>query len=249
MPDSLRPLKLFPAIDLIEGRCVRLSQGKFSNISTYSVDPLETAKSFEKSGAEALHIVDLDGARAQYPVQREIIEKIASETKLDIQVGGGIRKPNQALAYLGAGARRIVIGSLAVLDPLATARIIDEVGEDRVTLAFDFLRDEQGAIWPAVDAWARSVQLSPVSLFAQYRRWPRLQYLCTDISRDGCMQGIDRQFYSALIKVSEGAMIQASGGVAALDDIRTARELRLHGAVIGRALYEGAFSLEEALKC
>lgn len=249
MSEVLSALKIMPAIDLIEGKVVRLKQGSFAEVVRYPVEALAIAKTFEQAGARYLHIVDLDGARAQRPMQRETIQEITRETRLRVQVGGGIRQLQQVEEYLRAGAERVVIGSLAVQDIDLTRTIIETVGADRITLAFDFQRDENGEIWPAVHAWASLNKTPPEALFAAYQAYAELEFLCTDISRDGCLTGVDPAFYRELLQASQGAKIIVSGGVSSLDDLRLTRELLLHGVVIGKALHEGRFKLEDALLC
>lgn len=242
-------IKIIPAIDLIGGAIVRLKQGLFEERVNYSTDPVRAAEGFARAGARYLHMVDLDGARAGRPMQRDIVQYIAEETELAVQVGGGIRHLRQVEDYLKAGAKRVVIGSLAVRDPETTRAIIDAVGEAHITLAFDFKRAEEGGIWPAVDAWMSVERLAIDDLFGAYRDYPLLEYLCTDISRDGCLSGIDPSFYRELLRASRDGKIIVSGGVTNLTDVSLTRDLGLHGLVVGKALHDGLFDLREALRC
>lgn len=242
-------LKLVPSIDLLGGACVRLQQGSFETATHYDQDPLIVAKRYQEAGATFLHVVDLDGAKAQIPMQISIVSAIVRETNLKVQIGGGIRTLSQAMAYIDAGAERIVIGSLAVTDPISTVKIIELLGPEHITLAFDFWTDTDGELRPAVHAWTRFEDKSPAALFEKYLNYDALQYLCTDINRDGQMSGINAQFYRQLLRYCPASNLFASGGVRNLEDLKTAKDLRLAGLIIGKALYEKRFTMEEALMC
>lgn len=242
-------LKLVPSIDLLGGACVRLHQGQFASATRYAQDPLAVAKRFEAAGAEYLHVVDLDGAKARLPLQASIVSAIVKETGLKVQIGGGIRSLSQAMAYIQAGADRVVIGSLAVTAPDSAVQLIEYLGPNAVTLAFDFWTDDQGKLHPAVNAWTRLEDISLGKLFEAFTDFEGLHYLCTDINRDGALAGINAGFYRQLLRYCPASSLYASGGVQGLDDLKTAKDLRLAGLIIGKALYEKRFTLEEALSC
>lgn len=237
-------MRILPAIDLMGGRCVRLRQGHFNQASFYSDEPVEQAKRFKSAGARYLHVVDLDGAREGTVRQAEIVRQIVQGGGLAVQVGGGLRTMAQATAWLEAGVERIVMGSLAVKDPDGAKRIIDSVGADKVTVAIDVKGDRV-----AVSGWKEVSEKSVYEVVESYAGLGVTHLLCTDIERDGMMQGPNLALYRELQSRFPSLEIQASGGIGSLDDLRALKAFGCRAVVIGKALYEGRFRIEEALQC
>ena len=232
---------IYPAMDLMGGRVVRLKQGRFDDRTTYSSGPAEALRNFAEAGATWAHIVDLDGARARHPVQHELIAGLAQSTPLKLQVGGGFRTRDHVARMLGAGVQRIVIGSLAVTDPALVGGWIDEFGPDRLTLSLD-VRMEDSKPVVAVSGWAESTSATLWDIAACFPRARHL--LLTDIGRDGMLRGPNFELLEeASIRLPD-LLIQASGGVTSIDDLA---RLKTDGAIIGRAMWEGLISLDEAL--
>ena len=237
-------MKLYPAIDLIEGQCVRLSQGRFTEKTVYDKDPVSVARSFKQAGAQYLHVVDLDGARAGAPRQAKVIGEIVSGSGLEVQVGGGIRRLEDAMAVLEAGASRVVVGSLAAKDPKATRELLKEAGSHRVTLALDVKNEVV-----AVHGWEESGGSTLWEVLEQYADIENLSVLCTDVSRDGMLSGPNVSLYRAMRERFPKVLVQASGGIGMLEDLDCLKKADVDAAIVGRALYERRFRLEEALQC
>jgi phosphoribosylformimino-5-aminoimidazole carboxamide ribotide isomerase len=242
-------MRIYPAIDLMNGRVVRLTKGKFDAVTEYETEPLRVAESFAQAGAQVLHVVDLDGARDGTVRQSELIKSIIESTALRVQLGGGIRTVPQARAYLEAGAQRIVIGSLAVRDRAAAEALLRELGPDRVTLAVDFQRDEQGETRVAIQGWKESGNLSVEDLITAYAGLGIQHVLCTDVSRDGTLVGPDTFLYQNWQHRFPDVEIQVSGGIGSLDHLRQLRAAGARAVILGKSLYQGAFRLQEALLC
>ena len=232
---------IYPAMDLMGGRVVRLKQGRFDDQTIYSAEPSEALRDFANAGASWAHIVDLDGARARHPVQHELIATLARSTPLSLQVGGGFRTKDEVARMLGAGVGRIVIGSLAVKEPALVGEWIDEFGPDRLTLSLDVrMTDCQPMV--AVSGWAES---SSATLWDVAALIPNARHLLlTDIGRDGMLGGPNFDLLEQAGARLAHLRIQASGGVASISDLA---RLKTDGAIVGRALWEGLISLEEAL--
>jgi phosphoribosylformimino-5-aminoimidazole carboxamide ribotide isomerase len=241
-------MKLFPAIDLIGGRCVRLLQGRFEDATIYSDLPVEVARTFRASGSRFLHIVDLDGAKNEGAAQTELIARIARESKLEVQVGGGIRSEAHVARLLEAGVSRVVLGSLAVSEPARAEAIIQRFGAKVFTIALDFRQNEAGVPVPLVKGWQAAE--GATDLFALVERYAALgvkRFLCTDVARDGMLTGPNFAFYANFIRRFPGLEIQASGGIQGLEDLRELAHLGADATIVGKALYEKRFTLEEAL--
>lgn len=232
---------LYPAMDLMGGRVVRLTQGRFEDATAYSADPAEALAGFASAGAEWAHIVDLDGARAREPVQHDLIVGLARAAPLELQVAGGFRTRDQIARMLGSGVSRVVIGSLAVDRPDLVRTFFEEFGSDRITLSLD-VRFTAGVPVIATAGWTEDSRRSLWDIAALY---PQMRHLLlTDIGRDGMLAGPN----FALLEEAAGRLphlaIQASGGVSSLDDLR---RLRTAGAIVGKALWEGRIGLAAAL--
>lgn len=232
---------IYPAMDLMGGRVVRLRQGRFDETTTYPEQPAEALQDFAASGAGWAHIVDLDGARAGRPLQHELIAALARETTLKLQVGGGFRTAEQVKAMLDAGVERVVIGSLAVKDPALVNGWIGELGPDRLVLSLD-IRMIGDAPIVAVSGWSEN---SASTLWEAAAQFPAARHLLlTDISRDGMLGGPNFALFDEAVERLPNFRIQASGGISSIADVE---RLKTNGAIVGKALWEGRFTLGEAL--
>lgn len=232
---------LYPAMDLMGGAVVRLAQGRFEESTAYSSDPAEALARFAAAGAAWAHVVDLDGARARGPVQHDLIAALARETRLRLQVAGGFRTRDQIARMLDRGVGRVVIGSLAVDRPDLVHGILEEFGSDRITLSLD-VRLVEGVPRVATAGWTED---SGKSLWDVVALYPGARHLLlTDIGRDGMLSGPNFALLEEAAVRLPSLAIQASGGIASLADLR---RLRTAGAIVGKALWEGRFGLEEAL--
>jgi phosphoribosylformimino-5-aminoimidazole carboxamide ribotide isomerase len=241
-------MEIIPAIDLQAGRCVRLAQGAFERATVYDVDPFVQARRFKDQGARWLHVVDLDGARAGAPQQHALIADIARESGLATQVGGGLRDEQGVAKLLDAGIARVVVGSLAVKDPARVQRWLSEFGAERIVLALDVRISDAGVPEVLTDGWCHGSGRPLDALLGLYAGAGLKNVLCTDISRDGMLQGVNIALYTALRRAWPQLDIQASGGVAGLADVEQLAALRVAGVVMGKALYEGRIDLPAALK-
>ncbi|WP_338504307.1 HisA/HisF-related TIM barrel protein [Sphingomonas kaistensis] len=232
---------LYPAMDLIGGRIVRLRQGRFDEVTFYDPLPADALRSFADDGAQWAHIVDLDGAKAGMPVQHDLLKALAAATPLRLQVAGGVRTADHVAALLDAGASRVVIGSLAVRDPAATIALLDRFGPERITLSLDVRVDSEPMV--ATHGWQED---SGLSLWDVAARYPTARHLLlTDIGRDGMLEGPNHALLAQAVERLPHLDIQASGGVTSLDDLRG---LTTAGAILGRAMWEGHLPLAEALR-
>jgi phosphoribosylformimino-5-aminoimidazole carboxamide ribotide isomerase len=235
---------IYPAIDLMGGRCVRLSQGRFEDATVYPADPAEALAAFADAGASWTHIVDLDGAREKSPRQHALIARLARDSKQRLQVAGGFRTRDQLVPMFDAGVARVVIGSLAVQEPETVAAFIGEFGGERITLAFDIrLAGEIPVV--ATSGWLES---SGTSLWDGLAPYPQARHiLVTDIGRDGMMTGPNVALIEQIVTRCPAIEVQASGGVSSLADLEALRETGAAGAIVGKALWEEKFGLAEAL--
>ena len=237
---------IYPAIDLKDGVCVRLLHGRFDAVTRYDEQPAMRLATFVAEGAEWIHIVDLDGAEAGRAVQHGLIGELVSAIDVCVQSGGGVRSADDVERLLEAGVHRVVIGSLAVTQPDAVLSWLERFGADRITLALD-VKIENDVPVPALRGWTES---SGVDLWTALDRYPRgvaKHLLVTDVSRDGALTGPNLQLLSEIRLRRPDMVLQASGGVASLDDIAAVKALGCNGAIVGRALYEGRFTLPEAI--
>ena len=237
---------IYPAIDLKDGCCVRLSQGRFDEATVYDPDPFGPLAAFEAAGAAWVHVVDLDGAKAGRPAQHATIRRMAVETTLKLQTGGGVREAAHVESLLDAGVARVVVGSAAVERPDQVRSWIERFGVEAVCLALD-VRDGPAGPEVAVRGWTQG---SGVTLDAALNLYPpgALRHiLVTDVSRDGVLSGPNVELVREIAAARPDLAVQASGGVAAVDDLKVLRIAGAAGAIVGRALYERRFTLEEAL--
>lgn len=235
---------LLPAIDLIDGRCVRLAQGEFARETRYSDDPAAALAAFADDGATEAHLVDLDGARACTPRQHDLLISLAAEARLKLQVAGGFRTLEQVRRMLDSGIARVVIGSLAIDDPGAFVRMIDAVGPDQLTLALD-VRVEDGVPLVATHGWATG---SGERLDDVLARFPRVRHLLvTDIARDGMLGGPNLALMRGIVERFAPIELQASGGVASLGDLADLTRTGAVRAIVGKAIWERRFTVAQGL--
>lgn len=231
---------IFPAIDLYGGQAVRLYQGDYNQMTIYDPEPLHTVEKFEAAGATHLHLVDLEGAKTGQTTNLPTIEKITARTGLFVEVGGGIRSMDTVRRYLDAGVSRVILGTAAVTDPDFTARALAEYG-DKIAVGAD-LKDGKVAI----KGWLETSQDGWQTFFDRMQQLGVKTIICTDISRDGAMEGTNRALYRTLA-VRYPMDIIASGGVSSLEDIQALKAAGVAGAIIGKAYYTGAIDLAQAI--
>lgn len=242
-------MNIYPAIDLIDGKCVRLEKGDFNTQKTYADDPIEMAKSFADQGAKWLHLIDLDGTKDPKNRQLDVIKRIVENTDLKIQTGGGIRSKDDVQNRIDSGVSRVIIGSLAVKDMDATIDILESFRSKEICLALDVKPDEEtGKYYVAVSGWQEKSKATLFSILDRYTVLGMKHLLCTDISKDGMLSGTNVDLYKKIKAKQPTLKIQASGGVSSLQDIQDLKDIT-DGVVIGKALYEGKFTLSEALAC
>ena len=240
---------VYPAIDVRHGRVVRLRQGDFAQETRYADDPFALAMRYADAGARWLHLVDLDAAREGGYTLRPLLERIARDGRLQVQTGGGVRSEEDVSSLQGAGAARVVVGSLAVAQPRRVAGWLQAFGSEALTLGFDVRRDEDGAWRPALHGWTRTAAFTLEALLGEYAGAGLRHVLCTDIARDGMLAGPGFELYAWLRDNAPDLAVQASGGAGSIDDVRRARECGCAGIVLGRALLEGRVDLKDALAC
>lgn len=234
-------MKVFPAIDLFSGKAVRLFKGDYEKMTVYSDNPIEIARDFENSGAKFIHLVDLEGAKDGTTPNLEIVKRIANETSLFCEIGGGIRNIQTVKKYLESGVDRVILGTAAVKDDKFLKSAIDMYG-DRIAVGIDI---KDGFV--ATHGWTEKSEYTTDEFFAKMEDLGVEYIICTDISKDGAMQGANRELYAELSQ-KFNVNITASGGVSSIDDIIALRKLDLYGAIIGKAYYIGAIKLNEALE-
>ncbi len=234
-------MKLFPAIDLYDGKAVRLYKGDYSEMTIYSENPIEIARDFEDLGAKFIHIVDLEGAKDGTTPNLSIVKQIANETSLFTEIGGGIRSIDTVKKYLDNGIDRVILGTAAVNDEPFLKEAIALYG-DRIAVGVDI---KDGFV--AIKGWTEKSEYSCFSFCEKMQKLGVKTLICTDISKDGAMQGTNRELYKELSQKFK-LNITASGGVSTIDDIKALRKFNLYGAIIGKAYYIGAIDLKEALE-
>jgi len=238
---------VYPAIDVRDGRVVRLRQGDYARETRYDEEPLALARRHAAEGASWLHLVDLDAARTGGYALAPLLQAIKAVTQLCVQTGGGIRNVADIAAILAAGADRVVIGSLAIRDPRRVCDWLQHFGTDRITIALD-VRNVDGAWQLPSHGWTEDsgVELEPLlDLFAGHGL---RHLLCTDIARDGMLTGPNLDLYQQVLRIVPGVLLQASGGMRSIADVLAARAAGCAGAVLGKALLDGRFELVDALQ-
>jgi len=240
---------IFPAIDLMDGGCVRLFKGDFNQRTNYDADPIEVAKGFKEAGAEWLHVVDLDGAKDADARQSQLIIDIAQKSGLKVQTGGGIRERGQVERLLAGGIERVVIGSLALKEPILIRRWMEDLGADQIVLALDVKMNDEGVPYPTSHGWKETGEKSLWQLLNAYEPAGLKSILVTDIDKDGVLQGSNVELYKSIGEHYPKLDLITSGGVGSLKDVKDLKALKPHGIIIGKALYENKFSVDEAIAC
>ncbi len=234
-------MHIFPAIDIIGGKAVRLFKGDYAQMTVYHDDPLEVAKSFARDGAKFIHLVDLEGAKTGGTPNMDTIRRIARETELFTEVGGGIRDMQTVQAYLENGVDRVILGTAAVTDETFLREAVKTYGE-KIAVGID-LKDG----FVAIKGWTEQSAYSGEACFEKMQALGVKTAICTDISRDGAMQGTNLKLYERLQQTFKVDII-ASGGVSSLEDVAALREMGVYGAIIGKAYYTGAIALARAIE-
>ena len=235
-------IELVPAIDMIEGKCVRLTQGDYATQKIYNEDPLEVAKQFEDNGLRYLHVVDLDGAKAGHIVNYRTLERIASHTSLSIDFGGGLKQDDDLRIAFESGAQKVTGGSIANKDPDRFAHWISAFGSDRIILGAD-VKDKKIAI----SGWKETTDQALLPFLKAYQAQGITQAICTDIACDGMLQGPSIALYQEVLSELPDLKLIASGGVGSLADIERLAEAGVPAVIFGKAIYEGRIQLKELL--
>ncbi|KRD10476.1 1-(5-phosphoribosyl)-5-[(5-phosphoribosylamino)methylideneamino] imidazole-4-carboxamide isomerase [Flavobacterium sp. Root901] len=233
-------MRIIPAIDIIEGKCVRLSKGDYDTKIIYNENPLEVAKSFEGHGIEYLHLVDLDGAKSSKIVNYKILEQIATQTSLKIDFGGGLKADSDLKIAFESGANQITGGSIAVKNREIFQKWISEYGSDKIILGAD-AKDEK----VAVSGWLEDSKEDLIPFIQDYQNKGIQYVICTDIAKDGMLEGPSFDLYAKILAEAEGIKLIASGGISTFDELPKLAELGCEGTIIGKAIYEGRISLKQ----
>ncbi len=237
-------IEIIPAIDIIDGHCVRLTQGDYASQKTYYDDPLDAAKAFEQVGIRRLHMVDLDGAKAASPANLRVLERVAGATELELQYGGGIKSAEALRDVFNAGAQRAICGSIAVKEPELFARWLADFGGEHLILGADV---REGKV--AIQGWLDESEMTAPDLIAHFLPFGLSQTICTDISRDGMLCGPSLELYSSLQEQFPSVEVTVSGGISSMKDIVALSENGLRSVIVGKAIYEGHITLKELEQC
>jgi len=240
---------IFPAMDLMDGGCVRLLKGDFNARTNYDADPVEVARGYAAAGAKWMHIVDLDGAKNGHAEQSELILKIANSANIKVQTGGGLRELGQIQKLLNGGVDRVVIGSLAVTNPQMVKHWIRELGPDAICIALDVNQGDDGEYRPATKGWTEASDKTLWDVIGDYLGSGLRTILVTDIGRDGMQKGGNVDLYNRIQTEFPTLDLITSGGVGTLDHVKQLKAIDPYGVIIGKALYEGAFTLGDAISC
>lgn len=232
-------MRIIPAIDIIDGKCVRLTKGDYTTQKTYNENPLEVAKEFEANGIQYLHLVDLDGARSKHIVNHEVLHEITSKTSLKVDFGGGIKSDDDVRIAFENGATQITGGSIAVQQPETFLRWLSTYGNERIILGADSHNRKI-----ATNGWQQQSELDVLDFIIRYSQLGIQYVICTDISKDGMLQGTSNELYSEILQKTKVKLI-ASGGVSSIDDVVALKQLGCEGAIIGKAIYEGKIQLKD----
>jgi len=235
-------MKILPAIDIKNGKCVRLTQGDYNRVTEYGDDPVEVAKKWESQGADIIHIVDLDGAKSGQLINLEVIKKIVASVNIPIQIGGGIRTTDSVENYIKAGVMRVIIGTAAVTQPEWLKDMVAK-HDDKICVSIDAIN---GNI--ATEGWQNVLSLNAVDYILELESIGVKTIVYTDISKDGMLKGPNFEMYEVIDKQTNVDII-ASGGVTTLADVKRLKEIDMYGAIIGKALYDGVIDLKEAIEC
>ncbi|MEP2237191.1 MAG: 1-(5-phosphoribosyl)-5-[(5-phosphoribosylamino)methylideneamino]imidazole-4-carboxamide isomerase [Maribacter sp.] len=234
-------MRIIPAIDIIDGKCVRLSKGDYDTKKIYNENPLEIAKEFEAHGIEYLHLVDLDGAKSKHIVNHKVLEQIASKTSLKIDFGGGLKTDEDLRIAFESGAKQITGGSIAVKDPDTFLGWIGKYGSDKIILGADAMDEKV-----AVSGWLEESKEELIPFIQSYQEKGIQYVICTDISKDGMLEGPSFDLYAKIIDATEkGLKLIASGGISTFDELPKLAEMGCEGTIIGKAIYENRISLKQ----
>lgn len=233
-------MKIIPAIDIIDGQCVRLAQGDYAQKKVYETDPVAVARMFEAAGLEYLHLVDLDGAKQGKATNWKVVEAICQSTSLKVDFGGGIKTKSEIRQLLELGVKQVNLGSVAVKEPEKVSIWVDEFGADKIILSAD-VREERIAI----SGWTETSSLSIQDFISNYQKIGITYVTCTDISKDGMLTGPNVELYTKLLIQFPSLKLIASGGVSNLNDLNQLKAAGLYGAIVGKAIYEERVSLTE----
>jgi len=233
-------MRIIPAIDIIEGKCVRLSKGDYNTKKVYNEHPLEVAKQFENHGIAHLHLVDLDGAKSQQIINYKILEEIASKTTLKIDFGGGLKSDEDLKIAFNSGAHQITGGSIAVKNSKIFKKWLTIYGDEKIILGAD-CKDEN----IAVNGWQEESELKVLPFIKRYRDEGITYVICTDISKDGMLEGPAFELYKSILKQNPKIKLIASGGISSIKDLEELKAMGCEGAIVGKAIYENRISLNE----
>ena len=230
---------IIPAIDIIDGKCVRLSKGDYGTKKIYNENPVEVAKEFESFGIKYLHLVDLDGAKSKHIVNQKVLENIAQETSLQIDFGGGLKTIEDIEIAFNSGAKQITIGSIAVQDPEFCFSLIEKYGSEKIILGADC---ENRKI--KTSGWLEESDRDVIDFILGYQKKGIKNVICTDISKDGMLEGASEDLYTEIISKTSVKLV-ASGGISGIEDVYKMKEIGCDGTIIGKAIYEGRISLKQ----
>ncbi|WP_167597036.1 1-(5-phosphoribosyl)-5-[(5-phosphoribosylamino)methylideneamino]imidazole-4-carboxamide isomerase [Leeuwenhoekiella sp. ZYFB001] len=233
-------MRIIPAIDIIDGKCVRLSKGDYNTKKIYNESPLEVAKEFEAHGIQYLHLVDLDGAKSKHIVNHKVLEQIASQTSLKIDFGGGLKTDDDLRIAFESGASQITGGSIAVKDPETFKSWLQKFGANKIILGAD-AKDEK----VAVSGWLEESKEELIPFIQGYQKEGVSYVICTDISKDGMLEGPSFELYKRILEETKNLKLIASGGISTFDELPKLAELGCEGTIIGKAIYEGRISMKQ----
>ena len=232
-------MKIIPAIDIIDGKCVRLSKGDYNTKKIYNENPLEVAKEFEDFGIQSLHLVDLDGAKSKHIVNQKVLETIAKETSLHIDFGGGLKTEDDIEIAFNSGASQITIGSIAVQNPEFCFQLIEKYGAEKIILGADC---ENRKV--KTSGWLEESDRDVIDFILDYQKKGIQNVICTDISKDGMLEGASTKLYQEILDKTSIQLV-ASGGISCTEDLYLMKEIGCAGTIIGKAIYEGKISLNQ----
>ena len=233
-------MRIIPAIDIIEGKCVRLTKGDYNTKKIYNENPLEVALEFQDAGIEYLHVVDLDGAKSSHIVNYKILETLASKTNLKIDFGGGLKSDEDLKIAFESGAQQITGGSIAVKNPELFTSWIGKYGSEKIILGADVMNEKI-----AVSGWQEDSGLDIFTFLKDYTAKGIKNVICTDISKDGMLEGASLELYKKILSQFPTMNLTASGGVSSMEDLEILAENKLESAIVGKAIYENRISLKE----
>jgi len=233
-------MEIIPAIDIIGGKCVRLTQGDYSQVKTYSDSPLEMAKTFENAGIRRLHLVDLDGAKQKHIVNKDVLQSIAQGTSLQVDFGGGVQSDEDIELAFKSGAHQITGGSIAVKKPSLFENWIEKYGPDKIILGADVKNRKI-----AISGWQENTEVDVIEFIDNYSKLGIQYVICTDVAKDGLLQGPSVDLYREIMAAIPEVKLIASGGVSSFEDLVELEKIGVYGAIVGKAFYEGRVTLDQ----